>query len=173
MGNILKNELMIGLLLGLLIALILFSFFWKKPDPETITVTEQIILHKVDTVYVIKTPNPDKTSPSSEPERYDSTRFYSGRKIFDYGFFDWKIETGGYLNEFTFQPTLLIPERRTSETIIKTNYQQGFFLGGGFSSNMGIYAGASYLGKGYMVDLSYNPILNYSQLGVKIRLGKY
>jgi hypothetical protein len=172
MVNLLKNELLVGMLLGFLVALILISFFWKQPEPERITITEEVILHKIDTVYIVTAPTPDQSIVSQEPERYDSTRFYSGRKIFDYGFFDWKIETGGYLNEFTFQPTLLIPERRTSQTITQINYQQGFFLGGGFSSNMGIYAGASYLGKGYMVDLTYNPIMNYTQLGVKLRLGK-
>lgn len=172
MVKLLKNEIFIGILLGFFLGLALISFFGNSDPEEKTTITEEVIIHKIDTVYVDRYPEADKSLASSEPEKYDSLRFYSGRKKFDYGFFDWKIETGGYLNEFMFHPTLLIPERKTTETIIRTNYQKGIYLGGGFSSNMGFYLGGSYLGKGWMADVTYNPISNYGQVGIKIRIGR-
>jgi hypothetical protein len=172
MIKLLKNELFIGILLGFFLGLSMISFFGKNEIQEQKTITEEVIIHKVDTVFIIRNPKTVTTLVSAEPEKYDSLRFYSGRKNFDYGFVDWKIETGGFLNEFMFHPTLLIPEKTHTETIIRTNYQKGIYLGGGFTSHMGYYVGASYLGKGWMADISYNPTLRQTQLGIKIRLGR-
>lgn len=182
--------LLVVLLFGIWIGIKLFA-----PKVEnTVTVKETI---RVDTVYVkvdtsftkTATPekpiNPDSVRPKEpdkdpQPEKYDSVRSYSGTYQFDYGKFDWNIQTGGILNGYTFTPSITVPtiktERERIVTVTKTIIQKGFFAGGGINSRGNIHAGAAYLGDKFLVEYNFVPLtvqtfsLGTHQVGLKYKI---
>lgn len=173
--KILKNPnthiLIIGMILGVIIYL---SFF--KPDMETKEVKETVSetiteIEQVDTTWKEqatkrKPIQPKKTVAKNpekepEPEKYDSVRQYRGTHYFDYGKFDWEVETGGTLLGYTFTPTLNIPTTTTTTTTttVKTHYvyPKGVYAGLSADSQLNWGVNASYVTKDVLLGYSYRP----------------
>lgn len=195
--NILNRDnlilLILILLLGAYVGIKLFA-----PEVETKTEIKETVktdttFHQVDTTFSAKaTPKkpikPKKVKPKDpekdpEPEKYDSIRSYAGTYHFDYGKFDWSINTGGILDSYTFNPTFTIPTITTEKvktiTQTRTIIQKGVFAGGGMNSAGNFHAGASYLGRNFMVDYHFTPAIaaqpnvvpvNVHQVGFKYKI---
>lgn len=164
--------LLAAALLGGLIALQLFAPKVENKITIKETVRVDTVFIKVDTSFTAKaTPGkpikPEDVRPKNpesdpEPEKYDSVRNYTGTYQFDYGKFDWSIQTGGILNGYTFKPSFTVPaitvqkEKVITET--KTIIQKGLFAGGGINSQGNIHAGAAYLGNKFLVEYNFVPL---------------
>lgn len=113
-----------------------------------------------------------KTEESPEPEKYDSTRTYSGTHYFDYGKFDWKINTGGILDSYEFRPQIEVPTvtitKEKTVTQTRTIIQKGLFLGGGLNSQVQYHIGATYLGNKWMIEYNYSPAMRYGAINQPI-----
>lgn len=183
--------LLAGMLIGAWLGLKLFA----PKVQNTVTVKEII---RVDTSYVYvdtsfnaratkDTPIKPKTTKAKDPEKdpqpekYDSVRTYTGTYQFDYGKFDWSIETGGILSAYSFKPTITIPtvtvDKEKVITHTKTIIQKGLFAGGGINSKADFHIGATYLGEKYLIE--YNivpqtvqtyPITLVHQVGFKYKI---
>ena len=185
---------------GLIILVILLFGAWigvklftpKAEDSTTIeeTITVDTSFHKVDTSFVVKaTPKkrikPKATKPKDpekdpEPEKYDSIRHYEGTYHFDYGKFDWSINTGGILEGYTFTPIFDIPtvstQKQKTVTQTKTIIQRGVFAGAGMNTLSQFHVGATYLGKNFLIDYNFTPAgvqavpVNVHQVGFKYKI---
>lgn len=159
------------MILGVIVYL---AFF--KPDmsstevtttkTETVTTIEQIDTTWKEEVTPKKPIRPKKTVAKNpekepEPEKYDSVRSYSGTHYFEYGKFDWNVETGGTLLGYTFTPTLNIPTTTTTTTTtsVKTHYiyPKGIYAGLSADSELNWGVNASYVTKDLLVGYSYRP----------------
>lgn len=174
--------LIILLLLGAWIGLKLFAP--KVENTTTIEETTKIdtTLNKVDTSFSAQATPKKPIKPKKvrakepekdpEPEKYDSIRSYNGTYHFDYGKFDWSVQTGGILDSYTFTPSFTIPtvtvEKEKTITQTKTIIQRGIFAGGGMNTNGQFHAGASYLGNKFIIEYNFVPqtVQNFSYGGV-------
>lgn len=182
--------LLAGMLIGAWLGVKLFA-----PKVEnTVTVKEAI---RVDTSYIyvdtsfnakatkdkpIKPKSTRAKDPEKDPqiEKYDSVRNYTGSYQFDYGKFDWSIETGGVLGAYSFKPILTIPtvtvEKEKTVTETKTIIQKGLFAGAGINSKADFHIGASYLGEKYLIEYNFTPAtarpisVNIHQVGFKYKI---
>ncbi|HCX75309.1 MAG TPA: hypothetical protein DHU93_07725 [Algoriphagus sp.] len=113
-----------------------------------------------------------KTKESPEPEKYDSTRSYSGTYHFDYGKFDWQINTGGILEGYEFKPSFSIPTvTHTKEKTItqtRTIIQKGIFVGGGVDSQRDFNVGATYLRKNFLIEYNFHPAQGFGTVSEPI-----
>jgi hypothetical protein len=184
---------LIILMIGGWIALKLFA-----PEVENTTTIEETVkvdtsYNKVDTSFFeratpkkpikpkkVKAKVPEK---DPEPEKYDSVRNYVGTYHFDYGKFDWSIDTGGILAGYTFTPSFTIPTVTTEKvktiTQTRTIIQRGVFAGGGMNSQGNFHAGATYLGNKFMIEYNFSPAagiqnqpitVNVHQVGFKYKI---
>lgn len=182
--------LLVILLLGAWIGVKLFAP--KVENTTTIEETTKIdtTFQTIDTTFSERaTPKkrikPKKVRPTEpekdpEPEKYDSVRTYKGTHHFDYGKFDWSIDTGGTLHGYTFTPTFTIPtvtnEKVKTITQTKTIIQRGLFAGGGINNQGDFHAGATYLGKKFLIEYNYTPSqiqpipVNIHQVGFKYKI---
>ena len=151
---------------------------------ETITIDTTLI--EVDTTFSEKAtkkkpikpkkvkPRDPELLPNETPETpvYDSIRSYSGTYHFDYGKFDWSIDTRGVLDSYTFNPQFTVPQVTTTKekTIIQTRtiIQKGVFAGGGMNTAGQFHAGATYLGNKFLIEYNFVPqtVQNISYGGV-------
>lgn len=115
-----------------------------------------------------------KTEDSPEPEKYDSIRSYTGSYSFDYGKFDWQIDTGGILEGYEFKPQFEIPvithTKEKTITQTRTIVQKGVYLGGGFNTAQDYHFGATYLGNKWMIEYNYTPAYGYGTLPNSIQV---
>lgn len=173
--NLSKNPKTHLVLIGMALAWIIYLAF-LRPDTsskevittETNTVTT---IQQVDTTWkeqaTKKRPiRPKKTiakNPEKEPEseKYDSVRIYNGVHHFEYGKFDWSVETGGTLLGYTFTPTFNIPTTTTTTTTtsVKTQYvyPKGIYAGMSTDSQLNWGVNASYVTKDLLIGYSYRP----------------
>lgn len=166
---------------GLIILVILLFGAWIgvklfTPVVEDSTTIEETIsvdttFNTVDTSFTEKATKkrrikPKSTTPTDlekdpEPEKYDSIRHYAGTYHFDYGKFDWSINTGGVLNGYTFTPIFEIPTVATQKektiTQTKTIIQRGLFAGAGMNTLSQFHVGATYLGKNFLIEYNFVP----------------
>jgi hypothetical protein len=182
--------LLVILLLGAWIGVKLFAP--KVENTTTIEETTKIdtTINKVDTTFSAqatkKKPFRPKKVRAKEPEKdpeaekYDSVRSYSGTHHFQYGKFDWNVSTGGVLESFEFRPQFDIPtvtvEKEKTITQTRTIIQRGLFAGGGINNQGYFHAGATYLGKKFLIEYNYTPSqiqpvpVNIHQVGFKYKI---
>lgn len=185
---------------GLILLVILLFGAWvgvklftpKEVNETTIETKETIdtVKTKIDTTFAekatpkkpikpkkVKAKEPEK---DPEPEKYDSIRSYSGTHHFHYGKFDWKVETGGVLTGYEFNPQFEIPTvtvtKEKTITQTRTIIQKGLFAGGGMNSAGQFHAGATYLGNKFLVEYNFTPAglqpvpVNVHQVGFKYKI---
>lgn len=186
--------LLIILVLGAYIGIKLFTPKVIETTEITETITSDTTLIEVDTTFSAqanpKLPiKPKKVKPRvpelelhEVPEKpaYDSIRSYTGTYHFDYGKFDWSIDTKGILDSYTFNPQFSVPQVTTTKekTIIQTRtiIQKGVFAGGGMNSAGQFHAGATYLGNKFMIEYNFTPAglqpvpVNVHQVGFKYKI---
>lgn len=167
--------LLIIILLGAWIGVKLFTPKVIETTETTETITVDSTQIELDTTFSEKaTPKkpikPKKVKPREQeleihetPEKpvYDSIRSYSGTYVYDYGKFDWTIDTKGMLDSYTFNPQFSVPQVTTvkEKTITQTRtiIQKGVFAGGGMNSQGYFHAGATYLGNKFLIEYNYTP----------------
>lgn len=117
-------------------AVIRFIFWPQVTEIETVVTEREVVtveVLKVDTVIIVKGPEPVTVAPSTEPARYDSARTYSGSVPHEYGRFDWTARTEGALTDLSFKPFLTIPkttiEKYRDSKTTKTMQARGFYAG--------------------------------------------
>lgn len=182
--------LLVLLLLGAWIGLKLFAPRVENTTTIEETTTVDTTLHKVDTTFAEKATKkrpirpkkvrPTDTAEDPEPEKYDSVRSYSGTHHFQYGKFDWSLQTGGVLHGFEFTPSFEIPQVNTvkEKTITQTRtiIQKGLFAGGGVNNLGDFHAGATYLGNKFLIEYNFTPAtiqpvpVNVHQVGFKYKI---
>lgn len=184
--------ILIILLIGSYIGVKVFTPEVVEKTTVSIKDTTDTTYQQIDTVFAQKaTPRKrikpiivkPKTEESPEPEKYDSTRSYKGTYHFDYGKFDWKIDTGGILDSYEFKPSFSIPTvtntREKTITQTRTIIQKGIFVGGGIDSQRDFHVGATYLGKNFLIEYNFNPAQGFGtapepipvhQIGFKYKL---
>lgn len=121
-----------------------------------------------------------QVSETPEKPAYDSIRSYTGTYHFDYGKFDWSIDTKGILDSYTFNPQFTVPQINTvkEKTITQTRtiIQRGVFAGGGMNSQGNFHAGATYLGNKFLIEYNFTPAglqpvpVNVHQVGFKYKI---
>lgn len=182
MKSILKNPfnhvIIISFILGIIVC---HKLFHPELKDEVITTTETSTKTTIETVdeefgeratqtkpIVAKRVFPKNEAKDPEPEKYDSIRQYSGTYSFDYGKFDWEIETGGLLTSYNFKPTLLIPttETTTNTSTVKRSYvyPKGIYAGVSADSELAWGVNATYVQKDFLVGYSYRPGYSFQPL---------
>lgn len=187
--------LLIILVLGAYIGIKLFTPKVIETTETTEKITIDTTLITVDTTFSAqakpKRPiKPNKVKPrepklelheTPEKPSYDSIRSYTGTYHFDYGKFDWSIDTKGILDSYTFNPQFSVPQVTTTKekTIIQTRtiIQKGVFAGGGMNTAGQFHAGATYLGNKFLIEYNFVPqtvqTLSYGgvhQVGFKYKI---
>ena len=186
--------LLLILILGAYIGIKLFTPKVIESVEITETITSDTSMIEVDTSFsATSTPKqpirPKKVKPRNpEPEAhetednpvYDSIRSYSGTHYFQYGKFDWSINTKGMLDSYTFNPQFSVPQVNTVKertiTQTRTIIQKGIFAGGGMNSQGQFHAGATYLGNKFLIEYNYTPAgiqpipIGVHQVGFKYKI---
>jgi hypothetical protein len=159
-------ELGIAILGGFLLALLMFKCGGKS-EKEIVEVVVEVL--RVDTVFNNDSPKPIKVSPKPVKDtlQYDSVRYYSGRHTFQNGYFDYKLKTLGYLDSYTFSPTVFIPQTTITRTIMQEKPRLYALASVG---NQQLSVGAIYTRERMMYGYSYNPVLNQHSFSVGVRL---
>ena len=159
-------ELGIAILIGFVLALMLFKCGTTNQEK----ITTETIITKIDTVFINTSPKAVSTFPRTLIDTlkvYDSIRVYSGRHTFQNGYFDYKLKTLGYLDSYSFSPTVFIPQTTITRTVMQEKPRL-YALASVGNSNFSV--GAIYARERMMYGYSYNPVLNqhFFLIGVQL-----